>query len=92
MTNDEKEVKATRSADLTGEVCPMTFVKVKLHIEQIQSGEVLEVVLKEGDHMRNVPRSIKDEGHKIVKVSQLDGGRYSLMIVKDGGGSQGGKE
>ncbi|MHC4253823.1 MAG: sulfurtransferase TusA family protein, partial [Planctomycetota bacterium] len=38
-----------RSADLTGEVCPMTFVKLKLHLEQLSSGEVLEVLLKDGE-------------------------------------------
>ena len=85
--NEKSEVKPVRSADLTGEVCPMTFVKVKLHIEQIRSGEALEVILREGEHMKNVPRSMKDEGHKIVKVDSLEGGRYRLLVVKDGGGA-----
>jgi tRNA 2-thiouridine synthesizing protein A len=64
----------------------MTFVKVKLHMEQIESGDILEVFLKDGEHMQNVPRSMKDEGHKIVKVDSLEGGRYRLLVVKDGGG------
>ncbi len=85
MKNHRQKAAPVHSADLTGEVCPMTFVKVKLHLEQIRPGETLEVILKEGDHMKNVPRSVKDEGHKIVDVKQLDEGRYRLLIVKDGG-------
>lgn len=85
MTIDLQGREPVRSADLTGEVCPMTFVKVKLHLEQIKPGEALEVILKEGEHMKNVPRSVKDEGHRIVDVRPLGGGRYRLLIVRDGG-------
>jgi len=85
MKNLGRKTGPVRSADLTGEVCPMTFVKVKLHLEQIRAGETLEVILREGEHMRNVPRSVKDEGHKIVEVKPLDGGRYRLLVVRDGG-------
>ncbi len=85
MNAERNKVKPVRSADLTGEVCPMTFVKVKLHLEQIEPGEVLEVLLKEGEHMKNVPRSVKGEGHRIVEVTPLDDGRYRLLIVRDGG-------
>jgi tRNA 2-thiouridine synthesizing protein A len=76
-----------RSADLTGEVCPMTFVKLKLHLEQVSSGEIIEVLLKDGEHMRNVPRSVKAEGHRIARVEPIEGGRYRLLVVKDGGGA-----
>ncbi len=84
MTNEQPDIKPVRSADLSGEVCPMTFVKLKLHLERIGAGEALEVILKEGDHMKNIPRSAKEEGHKIVDVTQLDDGRYRLLIVRDG--------
>jgi tRNA 2-thiouridine synthesizing protein A len=73
-----------RSADLTGEVCPMTIVKIKMNLAQIQPGEALEVVLDEGDNMKSVPRNVKDEGHKIVQVRSLGEKRYSLLIIKNG--------
>jgi len=77
----EQDLTPVRCADLTGEVCPMTFVKAKLHLEQIKPGEVIEFILKEGEQMRNVPRSIKDEGHKVEKVQQ-EGERYHLFVRK----------
>ena len=81
MTGIGEEATPRRCVDLTGEVCPMTFVRAKLHLEQIAPGEVLEFVLKEGEQMRNVPRSIKDDGHRIEDVRQ-DGDRYHLLVRK----------
>ncbi len=81
MTGIGEEATPRRCVDLTGEVCPLTFVRAKLHLEQIGPGEVLEFVLKEGEQMRNVPRSIKDDGHRIEDVRQ-DGDRYHLLVRK----------
>lgn len=67
--------------DLHGVVCPLNFVKTKLAIETLSAGELLEVILDEGDAMLNVPRSVKEEGHRIVKVTPL-GETYSVIIEK----------
>ena len=76
---EEEELGVARSIDLTGEVCPMTFFKAKLHLERLRIGEVLEVLLKDGEQMRNVPRGIKEEGHQIVHVRREDD-RYRVFI------------
>lgn len=67
--------------DLRGVLCPMNFVKTKLKLEGMESGEVLEVFLDDGEPMRSVPRSIKEEGHKIIKVDNL-GKDYRILIKK----------
>ena len=67
--------------DLRGVLCPINFVKTKLKLEMMKNEQVLEVTLDDGEAMRNVPRSIKEEGHKIIKVEKLDGG-YKLFIKK----------
>ncbi len=70
-----------RSVDLTGEICPMTFVKFKLHLDRIQTGDCIEIVLKEGEHMKNMPQHIKDVGHLIETVRQ-EGEKYFLLVRK----------
>jgi len=72
---------AVREIDLTGEVCPMTFVRAKLHLDGIAVGDAVTLVLKAGDQIRNVPRSLRDEGHRIEAVRQ-DGDRYHLLVRK----------
>ena len=74
--------KADDSLDLRGVLCPINFVKTKLKLEEMASGEHLEVLLDEGDPIANVPRSVKEEGHQIMKVGKTDGRHYSLLIKK----------
>jgi tRNA 2-thiouridine synthesizing protein A len=59
---------ADQSIDITGEVCPMTFVRTKLRLERMKSGEVLSVRLRGEEPLRNVPRSARDEGHIILGI------------------------
>ncbi len=77
--SDDIEVK--ESIDLRGVMCPMNFVKAKLKLEAIETGEVLEIVLDSGEPIQNVPKSIKDEGHQIVDVKKEDG-FFRLKVKK----------
>lgn len=72
---------ADEKLDLTGVICPINFVKTKLKLEDMETGQILELILDDGEPMRNVPRSIKEEGHKIVKVENL-GKTYRLLVEK----------
>lgn len=68
--------------DLRGVLCPINFVKTKLKLDTMETDQVLEVTLDDGEPMRNVPRSIKEEGHKIIKVEKFDDG-YKIYIKKN---------
>lgn len=68
--------------DLRGVCCPINFVKAKLAMEEIEKGEILEIVLDEGEPILNVPRSLKEEGHVVKKVLQED--RYFIVRVEKG--------
>lgn len=76
------DIKADDSLDLRGVLCPINFVKTKLKLEEMASGEHLELFLDDGDPIANVPRSVKEEGHRILRVGKEDGGHYRLLIKK----------
>src|SRR5436190_5358647 len=57
-----------QTIDITGEVCPMTFVRTKLKLERMRAGEVLSVRLRGEEPLRNVPRAARDEGHIILRI------------------------
>lgn len=59
--------------DITGEVCPLTFVKTKLLIEKMRPGQVAEVRLKGAEPLGNVPRSVRELGHEIIFMAAEDG-------------------
>ena len=67
--------------DITGEVCPMTFVRVKLKLETMQPGDSLEIRLTGGEPLENVPRSLKDEGW-VVGAVRADGDHYRITASK----------
>ncbi len=67
------------SVDITREVCPMTYVRVKLAIEKLQPGALLEVWLKGDEPLKNVPQSARDEGHTVVSL-QAHGDRSRLLL------------
>jgi len=79
MPEVTRSTPPVRSIDLTGEICPLTFVKAKLALDEVPPGEVLEIVLQAGEQMQNVPKSIKEEGHQIEGVKQ-EGSRYQLLV------------
>ena len=50
----------------------------------MDDGQILGVHLNEGEPIQNVPRSLKDEGHKVLSVSQAANGTYDLVVQKGG--------
>ena len=76
-----EEKKPDALLDLRGVVCPINFVKTKLKLEEMGKGQILEIVIDQGEPMDNVPRSIKEEGHRIIKVEKIDN-HFRLLIEK----------
>ena len=68
--------------DITDVVCPMTFVKAKVAMEEIEVGQVLAVTMNEGEPVQNVPRSIKEEGHQILKLTDNGDDTFTLIVKK----------
>ena len=73
------------SLNLRGVACPINFVKTKVRLETLNEGQVLELIIDDGEPMLNVPRSIKEEGHRIIKVEKLSDNSLRLLIMKGGG-------
>ena len=60
----------------------MTFVKTKLELEKLKSGDRLEVLLSEGEPLDNVPKSATEQGYKVVSISPVSGKSHSVVIEK----------
>lgn len=67
--------------DITKEHCPMTMVKVKLKLAELQPGEQLDVLLTGKEPLENVPRTAREQGHTIVSVTP-QGETYHVVIEK----------
>jgi TusA-related sulfurtransferase len=73
MTQQLDAIKIDEELDLRGVVCPYNYVKTKLKLEEMVTGQVLRVTIDEGEPVRNVPRSVTDEGHQVLKIEPYHG-------------------
>ena len=70
-----------KTIDLRGVSCPTNFVRAKLALEMIDSGENVKFLLDDGEAVKNVPRSLKAEGHKLLGLQGVDS-YYELTLEK----------
>jgi TusA-related sulfurtransferase len=68
----DQQVPVEHYLDVTREVCPMTFVRTKLLIEKMSSGETAVVCLNAGEPLANVPRSVREHGHTVISLAPVD--------------------
>jgi len=71
-----------RELDLHGEVCPYTFVRSKLALEEMASGQVLSIIVDNSESASNVPRSLALEGHDVLTVDRVSGTGWRITVKK----------
>lgn len=76
------EIKKDGFVDITDKVCPLTFVKAKVAIEELENGQILAVRMNDGEPVQNVPRSFKDDGHQVLQLDDNNDGTYTLYVQK----------
>lgn len=72
-----------RTLDLAGEICPMTWVRTKLALEEMAPGDALEVWLDPGAPATSVPKSAAAEGH-LVRTAAPDARGRARVIIRKG--------
>ena len=79
---DFEEQTHDRVLDITGETCPMTFVRTRLALDRMAAGEVLRVALKGEEPRRNVPRTATEQGHAVLGQAEKADGSVLVWIRK----------
>jgi len=71
---------ADESLDLTGVPCPQNAARTLLRLGGMDEGEVLKIILDDGEPIELVPESLEEEDYPILERVQLDDGRWALWI------------
>ena len=66
--------------DFRGVMCPMNFVKTKIALTPMKSGQLLEILLDDGAPIENVPGSVKNEGHTVVSTEKVE--NYWKVLIR----------
>ncbi|MEJ5338190.1 MAG: sulfurtransferase TusA family protein [Aquificaceae bacterium] len=77
-----ESIRHDRELDIRGDVCPFTFVKSKLVLEQMEAGQVLRVIVDYKPSAESVPKSMKEEGQEVLGVNQISENTWEIFIKK----------
>jgi tRNA 2-thiouridine synthesizing protein A len=84
VNNPGTQTSPAATVDVTGEVCPMTFVKTRLALERIPPGGILRVLMQGDTPRRNVPRTAAAQGHTVVSMETDATGLTVLLLRRKG--------
>ena len=72
-----------QTLDLRETKCPLNFVQTKLAMEKLSVGDVIEVWIdNDSESAINIPNSIEQEGHQVLKQKLHTDGYNILWIQK----------
>ena len=74
------EIKATKTLDVRGKICPYPDMDTMVTLKKMDQGEILEVLLDYPLSVERIPRNLKKQKHKLLSVEQLDGPNHRLYI------------
>ena len=73
---------ATYQLDITNEHCPMTFLKTKIQLSKIIKGDILEVFVREGEPLDNIPKSATEQGFEVLNIAHVKDNIHKIYIKK----------
>ncbi len=72
--------RVDRELNLKGKVCPYTFLESMLILEEMETGEVLRVIVDYAPAVEDVPRSLRNEGYKILGIEQANETDWAILV------------
>ncbi len=77
-----EKIKADKTLNIKGVVCPYTLVKSKLAIEEIEVGQILEIVLDYPEASESIPKAMLNYGHTVLRVEKINANDWLIQIKK----------
>jgi len=77
---DVQEIQIDKELNLKGKVCPYTFIESMLALEEMEIGEVLQVIVDYPPAVCDVPKSLKNEGYEILDVNPINETDWAIVV------------
>jgi len=78
-----EDIKIDKKINIKGLVCPYTFVKAKLAVEDLEVGQTLEILLDYEEASRSIPKSMENHGQRVLKVEKINDTDWIIQIRKE---------
>ena len=76
------DIKVDRTLDVRGEVCPVPDVETKRALKDMQSGQVLEVLIDYPLSKERIPANVQKEGHEILAIEEIGPSEWRILIKR----------
>lgn len=63
------EFQIDDTVDITDVVCPVTFVKAKVALEELDDGQILSIRMNDGEPVQNVPPEHQGRGSQDLEAA-----------------------
>jgi len=77
------DVKIDKKLDIRGEVCPYTLVKSKLGVEDIEVGQIIEILLDYPEASESIPKAMLNYGHSVLNVEKINEKEWTVLVRKE---------
>lgn len=67
--------------DLSGVPCPRNTAEALLALELMDAGDLLDVLLDDGEPLKNVPPALELEGHRVLSTTP-EGSGWRLRVER----------
>ncbi|WP_074048600.1 sulfurtransferase TusA family protein [Paenibacillus ihumii] len=75
-------METSKKVDTTGLMCPMPIVKAKKALDELKSGEIMEVISTDKGSLSDFQAWVKQTNHELLKHSEKDG-VYTFLVKKN---------
>lgn len=72
----------TKTLDASGLACPMPIVKTRQAMNDLASGDVLEVISTDRGSCTDIPAWTESSGHVLKEQREEEGDRFVFLIEK----------
>jgi tRNA 2-thiouridine synthesizing protein A len=73
-------IPADAALDIRRDICPMTFVRTRLALDRLATGQILRVHLAGAEPIANVPRTAQEQGHALLHSQPQPDGSLILWL------------
>lgn len=80
---DKPKIDHDERLDITESVCPETVVRIKEAMFGLRAGQTLSIRMNDGEPVQNIPKSLKEDGQRVLRLNDNKDGTYELIVRKD---------
>lgn len=76
----EDELQPVATLELLGLKCPENSMRATLKLDELDEGEVLELIVDGGETLTTMVPNLEDEGYPVLRQTERPDGTWSVLV------------